>query len=810
MIRKTLLTCLFVLSIMYPAVAQSLRLSWTKDSHRCWFQVKKDYFVVNVPDRQCTPAFDRHRLAEAMLKVLQEQVSAEKLVVEQFRLTESQQQHLLKIRGTTWLLKLPEYELITSEDMKATSNDSRLFLPARKSKGGGESTSIIVHNHLKEPINAYWVSPSGEKRLYGSIDANQKFKQHTYVGHAWLLRKKSGNDLGCFIARGDDSLVIDEGVLKNLRRDTPRRTGAKTQNKTVSADGKWTAFVRDHNLWIRHDDQKIQLTSDGAPDNTFQFRGHEAPDVRWSPDSKHLLAFQTNRVAEPQVHLIESSPADQLQPRIQSHTYRKPGDELPKQTLRLFVLPSKKEIPISDRLFDNPWNLRFRGWSESGDRFWLHYNRRGHQMVRELEVSVVDGSVKTFIEEASETFIHYSNSGKLVFKELGQDEILWASERSGWNHLYRYSRATSQLLNQVTSGDWNVKRIEKIDPWAKQIWFYAVGVHKNQDPYHEHFCRVNYDGSQFEVLTVGDGTHQIQFEQGGKYFLDTYSRVDLAPVSELRDSQSGELICELHHDDSLAKFGKRRMTERFVAKGRDGKTDIWGIIHWPLEFDPNKTYPVVENIYAGPHGHHVPKSFRTRYRHQHRIADAGMIVVQIDGMGTAWRSKTFHDVCYKNLRDAGFPDRIAWIKAAAARYPQMDISRVGIYGGSAGGQNAMAALLWHHDFYKVAVADCGCHDNRMDKIWWNEQWMGWPVDESYIANSNSANAHLLEGNLMLIVGELDRNVDPASTTQVVHQLIQHNKDFEFVLVTGVGHGSAETPWASRKRLNFLKTHLGVN
>ena len=283
----------------------------------------------------------------------------------------------------------------------------------------------------------------------------------------------------------------------------------------------------------------------------------------------------------------------------------------------------------------------------------------------------------------------------------------------------------------------------------------------------------------------------------------------MALVRELRDSKTGELITPLGRQNTKQQFGKRKLTERFVAKGRDGETDIWGIIHWPINFDSAKKYPVVENIYAGPHDQHVPKSFRTGYGHRHRIADAGMIVVQIDGMGTAWRSKKFHDVCFKNLRDAGFPDRIAWLKAAAEKFPQMDLSRVGIYGGSAGGQNAMAALLWHNDFYKVAVADCGCHDNRMDKIWWNEQWMGWPVDDSYQKNSNMENAHLLKGKLMLTLGELDQNVDPASTTQVVGKLIEHDKDFEFVLIPGKGHGAGESPWAAKKRLNFLKEHLGV-
>ena len=285
--------------------------------------------------------------------------------------------------------------------------------------------------------------------------------------------------------------------------------------------------------------------------------------------------------------------------------------------------------------------------------------------------------------------------------------------------------------------------------------------------------------------------------------------MDQASVKELRDSDTGALIAILQEQNTQKLFGSRRLTERFVAKGRDGVTDIWGIIHWPKNFDPGKQYPVVENIYAGPHSHHVPKSFRTRYGSRHAIADAGMIVVQIDGMGTAWRSKAFHDLCYKNLRDAGFPDRIAWIQAAAEKYPQMDLQRVGIYGGSAGGQNALAALLWHNDFYKVAVADCGCHDNRMDKIWWNEQWMGWPIDASYSENSNMENAHLLKGDLMLLVGELDRNVDPASTIQVVRQLIKHGKDFEFVLVAGAGHGAAETAWGSKKRLNFLKRSLQV-
>jgi dipeptidyl aminopeptidase/acylaminoacyl peptidase len=299
----------------------------------------------------------------------------------------------------------------------------------------------------------------------------------------------------------------------------------------------------------------------------------------------------------------------------------------------------------------------------------------------------------------------------------------------------------------------------------------------------------------------------VEFSPDGNEFIARWSRVDQPTVTELRRSADGKLICELERGDDaqLLKSGWT-VPERFVAKGRDGQTDIYGVIIKPANFDPKKKYPVVEEVYAGPQDSFAPEKFGRLLR-QHQIAELGFIVVQADGMGTDNRGKAFHDVCWKNLKDAGFPDRIAWIKAAAAARPWMDLSRVGIYGGSAGGQNAMRALLDYNDFYKVAVADCGCHDNRMDKIWWNEQWMGWPVDESYARSSNVDDAPKLQGKLLLMVGELDHNVDPASTMQVVNALEKAGKDFEFIVITGTGHGSAETPYGSRRRMDFLVRNL---
>ncbi|MFN0107518.1 MAG: S9 family peptidase, partial [Blastocatellia bacterium] len=271
-------------------------------------------------------------------------------------------------------------------------------------------------------------------------------------------------------------------------------------------------------------------------------------------------------------------------------------------------------------------------------------------------------------------------------------------------------------------------------------------------------------------------------------------------------TEDRKILTELERADisELTKAGWR-MPEVFTSLARDGKTDIWGVIYRPSNFDPLKKYPVIENIYAGPHSSFVPKTFSAHNQMQ-SLAELGFIVVQIDGMGTSNRSKAFHDVAWKNLGDAGFPDRILWHKAVAAKYNYYDITRVGIYGTSAGGQSSLGGVLFHPEFYKVCVSSCGCHDNRMDKIWWNEQWMGWPIGEHYAAASNVVNAHKLQGKLLLILGEMDTNVDPASTMQVVNALIKAEKSFEFLEVPGANHGSGGT-YGDRKRYDFFVQHL---
>jgi dipeptidyl aminopeptidase/acylaminoacyl peptidase len=425
--------------------------------------------------------------------------------------------------------------------------------------------------------------------------------------------------------------------------------------------------------------------------------------------------------------------------------------------------------------------------------------------MRLVVVDAATGQARTAVEDVTRTFIDWT--GKSFFQVLsGGNEAIWQSERSGWSHLERVDLRTG-VRRPITQGNWVVRDIDRVDEEKRQIWFTAGGVHAGQDPYHVHFGRVNFDGTGLTWLTRANGQHRAQFSPDGEWLLATCSRADLPPVHELRRVSDGALVMELERaDDSALRAAGWKTPIVFSAKGRDGVTDIWGLIYLPTTFDPAKKYAVVEDIYAGPHSAHVPKIWHVNSFGQQN-AELGFIVVRIDGMGTSHRSKAFHDVAWQNIADAGFPDRIAWMKAAAKQVPQMDLSRIGIYGTSAGGQNALHAVLLHGDFYKLAVADCGCYDNRMDKIWWNEQWMGYPIGPHYEAQSGRTLAPRLKGDLMLVLGEEDTNVDPASTWQVVDALVQANKDFELVVLPNVGHGALGHPYAQRRFREFLVDRL---
>jgi len=590
---------------------------------------------------------------------------------------------------------------------------------------------------------------------------------------------------------------------------------AASKDAKASPDGKWEAVIKNYNVYIRSKDKKEEfaLSWDGSEGNYYTYAS-----IVWSPDSKKLAAYRLLRGYHRVIQYVESSPADQLQPKYASMEYAKPGDALDIDQPVLFQVDAKKLINIDNSLFPNPYDMSDFVWRKDSRAFTFEYNERGHQIYRIIEVDATTGKARAAVSEETKTFFYYNQattgnrtgSGKKFRYDVADGkEIIWLSERDGWNHLYLTDGSTGSVKNQITKGEWAVSGVDKVDEEKRQIYFQANGMYPGKDPYFFYGYRINLDGTGLTALTEGDGDHTLVYSPDMAYYLDTCSRVDLPPVTELRRTSDLKVIMQVEKADIqvLAKAGWKA-PEVFVTKARDGKTDIWGLIFRPMNFNPKKKYPVIENIYAGPQGSFVPKSFQA-YSSMQSLAELGFIVIQVDGMGTNNRSKAFHDVSFKNLGDAGFPDRILWHKAVAAKYPYYDITRVGIYGNSAGGQNSLGGMLFHPEFYKVCVSSCGCHDNRMDKLWWNEQWMSWPLGPEYAASSNVDNAYRLQGKLFLIVGEMDTNVDPASTMQVVNALIKANKTFDLLVIPGGGHGMGGA-YGERKRNDFfVRNLLGV-
>lgn len=624
---------------------------------------------------------------------------------------------------------------------------------------------------------------------------------------------------------GEVTPLTDASLLEAETLDPAERTGTKEPSPQTakpsdrSPDQPWRLETRLGALYLCHKSSDEARRLAPAPDRDGSF----STEARWSADSKHVVVWENVPGDGRMVQLIESSPNGQLQPILHEQQYDKPGDALPWRRPRLFATESAEEVPIDLSELGDPWSIDRLRWLPDGSAFTLVFNQRGHQSVRVVKIDTA-GKIHTVFDESSPTFVHYSGRSKCWLHRLdyardGEDwvyradaapEALWTSERDGWNHLYRLDLSGEGEAKQLTRGPWVVRRIEHVDHENRQVWFYAGGVIGGQDPYYRHLCRVGFDGEGFVVLTEADGDHSVRWSPEGDYFLDTYSRVDLPPVTELRRASDGSLVGEIQRADASALVAAGwRAPERFVAKGRDGKTDIYGMICRPSNFDPEKKYPVVEEHYAGPHSAHCPKRFSLVHRSQ-EFCELGFIVVQLDGMGTDHRGKAFHDVCWQNLVDAGLPDRIAWIRALAEHEPAIDLERVGIRGTSAGGQTGMAALLHHGDFYKACVSNCGCHDNRTDKVWWNEQWMGYPIGPHYEEQSNVTQAHKLEGDLLLIVGEMDRNVPPTATLQVVDALIRADKDFEFLFVPGGGHGArhpVQGDYTNRQTWDFFVRKL---
>ena len=841
---------------------------WNAAGTAFWYRIETgpdahEFLWVDAERGERKAAFDHGKLAAALQAAvrpaLTPPLAAARLPLERLEFSADQQRLRFRAFQTDWEWQLTDHTLrrLDPANQETARPDAPSGPPDRRgaadrpdaaspglmpqetwqrSLDGGEETSVLFVNATMNEVELWWVPADGPERSYGKLAAGAQRRQHTFAGHAWRIADSQSASRALFVASATPSVARIDARTKAPRAPTPAESQAAADRKakgngdsrrvdnirgansspagretagrgprSQSPDGRWTLEVVDFNLrLVENRADGDMLTSDGTAEDAY------GGPFLWSPDGRFVVAWQTFAAPERSVHLIESSPRDQLQPKLHTFPYAKPGDPLPQRRPRIVSLSERRVVPLANELEQilaaQTWSLDGPRWRPDSSEFTFTHHQRGHQLTRIFAVTPTTGAFRAVIEERSPTFFDYAHKQFLHWLDK-TGEALWMSERDGHNHVYLYDTANGSVKHQITRGDWVVRGVERVDEEKRQLWLRVSGMDPQQDPYQLHLIRIGLDGGGLTRLTQSDGSHRWRFSPDGRYLLATWSRVDQPPVVELRRTDTGELICEVERADvsRLIETGWRA-PERFVAKGRDGRTDIHGVVIRPTNFDPARRWPVVEQIYAGPQSAYVPKEWGSQSGPR-QIAELGFVVVMIDGMGTSQRSKAFHDVCHKNLGDAGFPDRIAWIKALAAKYPELDSSRVGLYGGSAGGQNAVRGLIAHGDFYRVAVADCGCHDNRMDKVWWNELWMGWPVGPHFEEQSNAAQAHRLSGRLLLIVGELDRNVDPASTMQVVDALVRADKDFDLLVIPGAGHGAAETPYGRRRRADFLVRHL---
>jgi len=605
----------------------------------------------------------------------------------------------------------------------------------------------------------------------------------------------------------------------------------RSRYESISPNGEWAAFVRDHNLFVRHisTGTVVQLTRDGVPgwdyatplpdlrtlvseriSNGDDVR--EPPAVFWSPDSTKLVTYRLDSRNAGRFTSLQYVPPDQLRPRAYNYVYPLPGEILPQASPVIFDLQSGQRIEVKT----SPLEIQFIGgpgfrWFPDSKHFYYRYDERGEKSIELREVDARTGDQRVLIDEVAKPY-PYVDPGE-TFSEFfdGDKKVLWSSERSGWNQLYVYDVATGQLQNQLTHGDWVVRSIEHVDDQSGCVYFLAGGVQPNLDPYYTQLYRVNFDGGGMKLLTPENADHMVSVSPDGKYFVDNYSRPDLPGESELRRTSDGSVVRVLEHtdDSTLLKMGWEKPI-LFEGKAADNKTDLYGIIVRPTNFDPAKKYPILENIYTGPQGFFVPKTFGAATRLQ-SMAELGFVVVMIDGRGTTGRSRAFHDFSYHNMGNV-FIDHVTMIKQMAAKYPWMDVSRVGIFGTSAGGYGSAHAFLQFPGFYKVCVSTSGDHDPRLDKAWWNELYQGWPVGKDYVEQANQTLAKNLQGHLLLIHGDIDDNVNPTETMHLVDALMTANKNFDMLFVPNMFHGDSgpHAHYVTRRRWDyFVRYLLGV-
>jgi dipeptidyl-peptidase-4 len=624
---------------------------------------------------------------------------------------------------------------------------------------------------------------------------------------------------------------VSEGAASSTGGGRGRggRGGAPARNDAQSPDKKHTAFIRDHNLWIREagTNKEAQLTKDGVKDYGYAtdnagWTASDRPILVWSPDSKKIATFQQDQREVGEMYLVSTKVGH---PELKAWKYPLPGDahvpmierviidvETPK-VMRLKMAPDQHRSTLCDHVACRGGEWSDVQWSDDSQHLAFVSTSRGH---REESLRIADastGDVREVFAENVETFFE-SGNGRVNWHYLAAtNEFIWFSERDNWGHLYLYDASTGKLKNRITTGEGNVTQLLNVDEKTRAVLFLGVGREKGRDPYYIHLYRVGFDGKHPELLTPDNANHDVTLSPDAKYFVDTFSTPEVPPVSVLRDI-SGKQVVALEKADisKLVAIGWKPAIP-FTVKARDGQTDIYGLMFKPTNFDPTKKYPIVNHIYPGPQTGSVgSRNFAAVRGDTQALAELGFIVVEIDGMGTPWRSKKFHEAYYGDMGDNTLPDQVTGMKQLAQKYPWIDINRAGIFGHSGGGYAAAGAMFRYPDFFKVGISEAGNHDNREYEDDWGEKWQGLlehkaSGGDNYDNQANQNFAKNLKGKLLLAHGTMDNNVPPYNTLLVVNELIKANKDFDLLLLPNRNHGFGSEPYMVRRRWDYFVRNL---
>ncbi len=601
------------------------------------------------------------------------------------------------------------------------------------------------------------------------------------------------------------------------------------RDEVKSPDGKSAAFIRDWNLWVRDtaSSNETQLTTDGvkdfgyATDNAGWIHSNR-PILLWSPDSKKIATFQQDQRGTGEMYLVETKVGH---PRLEAWKYPLPGDEVVTTIQRVIINLDgprviRLKLPADQHRSTLCDDVSCRGgewadveWSPDGAHLAFVSTSRDHKHEQLRVAEAATGAVHDVLEETVATQFE-SGQGRVNWRYLqASNEVIWCSERDGWSHLYLYDLASGRLKNQITSGEWAVTQLLRIDEKNRTIYFLAAG-HEKGNPYFTHFYRIGFDGKNAALLTPEDGNHELSLSPSGRFFVDSYSKPDLPRVSVVRD-QSGKLLYTVEQEDvsRLVAAGWKPPIP-ITVKARDGATDLNGLMFEPTNLDRSRKYPIINSIYPGPQGGSVGHwSFAEARGDCQALAELGFVVVQIEGMGNPLRSKKFHDFYYGNMGDNTLPDQVAGIKQLAAKYPWIDIDRVGIWGHSGGGYATANAMFRYPDFFKVGISESGNHDNREYEDDWGERYQGLLAKNpdgttNYDEQANQNLAKNLKGHLLLVHGTMDDNVPPYNTLLVVDALIKANKDFDLLLLPNQHHGyGAESSYMMRRRWDYFVRYL---